>query len=307
MIRLPRFRTFVTFLGTTAAVLFPLTPVGAAEPATPPAVKAALAEADIRATATDFVKAFNAADAKAVAALWTEQGEYESEDATVLRGRAAIEAAFASHFKEHAGAKTVIKIESIRFPSRDAAIEEGITSTLADGALPSSARYRVVHVREGGKWRIALCREWAADENRMLDLDWLIGAWLGQAKEQSMTISFYRDKVGPFLIGEFTANAAGKSVPLGTMKIGVDPATHQFMSWHFDTDGGYGHGVWLRERNHWAIDSNGVQGDGAATASVNVLSRFGDDELGWRSIDRVVGGKAQPEAPPIRLKRITSR
>jgi len=293
------------FLGATAAALFPRAPAGAAEPATPPAVKAALAEADIRATATDFVKAFDAADSKAVAALWTEQGEYESEDGTVLRGRAAIEAAFASHFKQHAGAKTAIKIESIRFPSRDSAIEEGITSTLADGALPSSARYRVVHVREDGKWRIALCREWAGDENRMIDLDWLIGSWHAQAKEQDLTISFARDKDGPFLLGEFTANVAGKSVPLGTMKIGVDPATRRFMSWHFDTDGGYGHGVWLRERNHWAIDSSGVQGNGAATASVNVLSRFGEDELGWRSIDRVIGGKAQPEAPPVRLKRVT--
>ena len=89
------------------------------------------------------------------------------------------------------------------------------------------------------------------------------------------------------------------------MKIGLDPASGQFMSWHFDPDGGHGHGVWLRERNHWVVDSQGVQGNGADTASVNVLTRFGDDELGWRSFDRMVGGKAQPDSPPIRLKRVT--
>jgi uncharacterized protein (TIGR02246 family) len=260
----------------------------------------------IRATAEEFTKAFNAADAKTVAALWTEQGEYESDDGVILCGRGAIEAAFAAHFKGRPEAKTSVQIDSIRFPSRDVALEEGITSTVAKGALPSSARYRVVHVREDGAWRIALCREWAAGESRMIDLDFLIGTWRSEAKEHQMTITFSRDKESPFIIGEFAATVGGKSVPLGTIKIGVDPATRQFMSWHFDADGGYGHGVWLRERNHWAIDSRGVQGDSTQVASVNVLSRFGDDELGWRTIDRMVGGKAQPDPPPIRLKRLTA-
>ena len=58
--------------------------------------------------------------------------------------------------------KMEIKVENIRFPSRDTAVEEGLTSTTAGGALPESATYRVLHVREDGKWRIALCREWAA-------------------------------------------------------------------------------------------------------------------------------------------------
>jgi hypothetical protein len=138
----------------------------------------------------------------------------------------------------------------------------------------------------------------------MADLDWLIGSWRGQTKDYELAISFSREKDSRFIVGEFTATSAGKTVSLGTMKIGIDPASQQFMSWHFDPDGGHGHGVWLRERNHWAVDSQGVQGDGAEIAAVNVLTRFGDDELGWRSFDRVVGGKAQPDSPLIRLKRL---
>ena len=37
-------------------------------------------------------------------------------------------------------------------------------------------------------------------------------------------------------------------------------------------------------------------GDGAETAAVNILTRIGGDEVGWRSIDRMVGGKAQPDS-----------
>ena len=256
-------------------------------------------------SARDFSAAFEKGDAKAVAVLWTKEGEYESDDGTILRGRTAIEEAFAAHFKGRPAGKTEIQVESIRFPSRDSAIEEGLTRSMTDNTLPESSRYRVLHVREDGKWQIALCREWSAAGNRLADLDWLIGTWRSQAKDNEMVISFTRAKDGPFIVGEFTAMTGGKSISLGTMKIGLDPASGQFVSWHFDRDGGYGHGVWLRERNHWVVDSHGIQGDGAETASVNVLSRFGSDELGWRSLDRMVGGKAQPESPPIRLKHVT--
>ena len=256
-------------------------------------------------SARDFAAAFEKGDAKAVAALWTEQGEYESDDGMVLRGRAAIEAAFAAHFKDRPGEKMEIKVESIRFPSRNTAIEEGLTCSTAKGGLPDSACYRVLHVREDGKWRIALCREWGAGENRMADLDWLIGTWHGEAKDHELTISFSPGKNGRFLVGEFTTTAAGKTVPLGTMKIGLDPVSRQFISWHFDPDGGFGHGLWLRERNHWAVDSRGIQGDGVEIAMVNVFTRFGNDEVGWRSIDRMVGGETQPDSPLIRLKRVT--
>jgi hypothetical protein len=119
-----------------------------------------------------------------------------------------------------------------------------------------------------------------------------------------LTISFSREKDGRFLVGEFTTTAAGKNLPLGTMKIGLDPVSRQFISWHFDPDGGHGQGMWFRERNHWAVDSRGIQGDGVEIAMINVLTRFVDDEIGWRSIDRMVGGEAQPDLPLVRLKRV---
>jgi hypothetical protein len=160
-----------------------------------------------------------------------------------------------------------------------------------------------MHVREDGKWRIACSREWGAAENRLADLDWLIGTWRGKADDAEMAIAFVREKDYPFLVGEFTSTAAGKTVSLGIMKVGLDPVSGQFMSWHFDPDGGHGHGLWVRDGKHWAVDSQGTQPDGADTAAVNILTRLGDDEVGWRSIDRMVGGRAQPDSLPVRLKR----
>jgi uncharacterized protein (TIGR02246 family) len=260
----------------------------------------------IQKSGREFIAAFEKGDAKAIASLWTEQGEYESDDGTALRGRAAIEAAFAARFKDRPAGKMEIKPENIRFPSRDTAIEEGLTRTTAGDMLPDSTYYRTVLVREDGRWRMALSREWGAAENRMADLDWLIGSWHGQSKDGDMNITFNRENNSPFFVGEFTSTAGGKTVSLGTMKIGVDPTSGQFMSWHFDPDGGTGHGSWLREANNWAIDSQGNLGDGTETASVNILTRFGSDEVGWRSIDRTVGGLPQADSLPVRLKRIAA-
>jgi uncharacterized protein (TIGR02246 family) len=255
-------------------------------------------------SARDYTDAFEKGDAKALAVLWTEQGEYESDDGTILRGRSAIEAGMAAHFKDHPSEKMEIKVENVRFLSRDAAVEEGMTVTTSKDMWPSSAFYLALHVREDGKWRIAFSSEWGAAENRMADLEWLIGTWQSHEKGQELTVSFARDKDLPLLVGEFKSTVDGKSVPLGTMRIGVDAATGEFHSWHFDPDGGFGQGAWLMERNHWIVDSRGQRGDGTPTAAVNLLSRLGRDEVGWRSLDRMVGGQPQPDSPLIRLKRV---
>src|SRR5258708_39089694 len=54
--------------------------------------------AAIQKSGRDFTDAFNKGDAKAVAALWTEQGECHDADGIVTRGRAALEKAFTEFF-----------------------------------------------------------------------------------------------------------------------------------------------------------------------------------------------------------------
>lgn len=254
----------------------------------------------------DFAAAFEKGDAKGVAAFWTEQGEYESDDGTILRGRAEIEKAFAAHFKNRPAGKMEIEVGSIRFLSRDSAIEEGLSRTISGTTLPDSTFYRTVHVREDGKWKIVLSREWGASDYRIADLDWLIGTWRSQEKDNVMTITFTREKSGPFLVGEFTLKKGDEVVPIGTMKVGLDPNSGGFISWHFDPDGGFGRGAWLREGNSWVVDSTGRQADGVETASVNILTRHGSDEIGWRAIDRFIGGRPQLDSKPLKLTRVVS-
>ncbi len=260
----------------------------------------------IRKAAREFADAFAKGDAKALASHWTPQGEYEDDEGVVLRGRADIEKAFSELFKEKPGSRIDIQILSIRFPSRDTAIEQGFVRQSHDGAdLPISTAYSAFHVREDGRWKVAVCQEWGAGVDRLHDLDWLRGSWKGSVKDQEVLVSFERDKDKPLITGRFTKKVGGKVVASGDLRIGLDPQSGQLRSWHFDDDGGHGQAVWIRDGRSWVQDSAGVSADGASTASVNILRRVSKDEFTWRSVERVVEDQALPDTAPIKLTRVT--
>lgn len=258
----------------------------------------------IRQASRDFSAAFAKGDAKAAASHWTEKGEYQDEASEPIRGRAAIEAAFAEFFKSKPKSKFEVRISSIRFPATDIAIEEGLLRHIPDGkGLPTSTEYNVIHVRENGKWKIAVSREWGAGQDRLEDLEWLIGTWKGGASGQETVMTFERKEQQNCIVAHFTQKAKGKVVSSGMVRIAMDPQRGQLRSWHFDDAGGHGQSLWLRDGNRWLLDSNGAMGDGSDTDSVNVLVRTGPDSITWQSIDREVDGDSLPDTAPVRLSR----
>jgi len=70
----------------------------------------------------NIIAAFNKGDAKAVAALWTEDGDYTDEAGRTFKGREAIEKEFAAQFKNLAGAKLRINVKSIHFVTPEVAV-----------------------------------------------------------------------------------------------------------------------------------------------------------------------------------------
>jgi uncharacterized protein (TIGR02246 family) len=263
--------------------------------------------AAIEKAAQAFVTAFNKGDAKTIAALWTELGEYEA-DGVVNVGQTEIEKTYTAHFKDSSKGTIEIDIRSIRFPSRNSAIEEGFSRFTPDGpGLPVSSLYTAHHVREDGVWKITSVREFGAGEDRLGDVAFLLGQWEGGMKEQTLSMSFERDGTSQFIMGKFIRKNDGKVVATGSMKIGLDGQRGQLRSWHFDDDGGHGQCLWLRDGKQWVLDAIGVLADGTETGAVNLLTRVSNDELTWRSIDRVVGGEPLPDTLPVKLKRVATK
>ena len=164
-------------------------------PPPPPTPAYSADEETIRAAVEAFVQAFNAGDAKAVVADWTADGQYTDEDGNVFRGRDAIEKEYARLFAAHSGATIAVSIESLRFQGAETAVEKGIARvTPAGGSTPTAAHYTLVHVKRAGKWLLAVGRNApyaaAASEDRLKDLEWLIGQWRLDSKTESRQIKF---------------------------------------------------------------------------------------------------------------------
>jgi uncharacterized protein (TIGR02246 family) len=255
-------------------------------------------------SARAFVRAFNDRDAKAVAALWTEQAEFVDDRGTVLRGRPAIEKGYAELFKAHPKVRVEVRSDSVHFPSPNTAIGEGLLTVSFPGSdLPVTTAYRAIQVRENGQWQIAFSQEWGADQYKLDDLAWLIGRWTAHLPTREVQLTFAWNEKKTLLRSQFTVKEGSKVVSSGTQTIALDPRTGQLISSTFDEDGGHGEALWFRDQNRWVMDSVGVLPDGTETLALNVLTRVNDNEILWRSVARVVGGDPLPDTQPIKIVR----
>src|SRR5262245_8160989 len=109
-------------------------------------------KAAVAKNAEAFVKAFGKGDAKALAGFWTPDGDFTDQEGKHLKGREAIEKAFAALFAENKGLKLHIHSHSLRFVTASVAIEDGVTAVISPDAAPSRARYTIVHVKKDGQW-----------------------------------------------------------------------------------------------------------------------------------------------------------
>jgi uncharacterized protein (TIGR02246 family) len=261
-------------------------------------------EAALRKATADFIKAVEKGDAKAVAAAWTENGEYIDDDGTTIRGRAAIQAAYAKTFAKKKNPKVEITIESIRFPSKDTAIEEGYAKSYKGSSeQPTASRYSVLHVREGGKWLMAVLREWPDEGVSLRDLDWLIGTWEAKSEEADVRITYSWDDKKNSIRCRIMIKGPVKTVN-ATQVILKDPRTGQLRSWIFDDDGGFGDGAWTRDGKRWVIEASGVEADGGEMTATNILIPVDKDTFTWQSTKRTLDDEELPNIPPVKLTRV---
>jgi uncharacterized protein (TIGR02246 family) len=256
-------------------------------------------EAAIRANIAKFVKAFNAQDAKAVAALFTSDGQIMDKDGNTSNGRAAIEKTFKELFEAAPQKEIEVFVESIRFIGSDLAVEVGTTKeTPQPGEAPDNDRYTVLHVKRDGKWLMAFARDEEGDpptnHEQLQALSWLVGDWVDDGGNSVVRSSCRWSDDGNFLLQDFKLELNGKNAMNVSQRIGWDPLAKSVHSWVFDSEGGYGESVWSRDGDSWIIKATGVRPDGKTASATNVFVPAGKDAYVWRTTDRIVGGELQP-------------
>jgi uncharacterized protein (TIGR02246 family) len=265
-------------------------------------------EKAIRLAEEAFAKAYNAGDAKAIASLFVADGEIVSDEGQSTQGREEIAEVFAGIFKEHPKTHMDLAIGSIRFIGPEMAVEDGV-ATVTQGPDEPAQRspYTVVHARRDGKWLTASARDLPDDtptpEEQLKQLQWLIGDWVDESPEALVMTSYHWTDNQCYILSEFKIQTGGRPVMTGTQRIGWDPLAKKIRSWVFDSEGGFGEGIWTREGNRWIVKMTGVTRDGKIASATNITTRVSKDRMTWQQRDRIVGGEKTPDVAEVPITR----
>ena len=310
-------RTFVSPFPRTARVglsLFAaaalLLPVYAAMGAEKPAAGAE--ESAIRAAIESYVAAYNRADAKAVAAHWSDSGEWVSPSGQRFQGKKAIEKEMQSLFQEAKGTRIEVVNVSVRVVSPDVAIEEGTVRVLHPSEPPSESTYLAVDVKERGQWKLNTVRETEVPEtpaasSQLQELAWLVGDWVDDSPQADDTATVTWTKNKTFLSYAFKVSGPGTDDLEGTQVLGWDAAAGTIRSWMFDSDGGFGEGTWSKKGNDWIVRFSQVLPDGRKASATNVYTLLDGNSFKWKSIGRKLDGEFLPNTEEVKMVRKTSR
>jgi uncharacterized protein (TIGR02246 family) len=259
---------------------------------------AALAEA-----AADFVTAYNAKDATALTALFTEDAELSDLRATDLTtGRAGIRARYEEIFAAPDAPRIAVEVDSVRLVAPGLAIEDGTAhyTPPGDEAPPRSIPYcAVLQKSPDGAWRIASSRDLGdATEapGRLAALaEALKGDWTCQQDGMRLDLAFGWDGSGKFVVGDMLVTTADAK-PLSTsIRIGWDGARETINWWTFDDGGGFAKGEWTPVDDGWLIRSEGSTADGEALSLTQSLVFAGKDAFTWTARDRLADGEKLPD------------
>ncbi len=266
-------------------------------------------EAALQKRAEAFVEAFHKGDALALAAFWTPDGDYTDQTGRQLKGREAIAKAFQEHFAEHKGLKLRINSDALRFLTPEVAIEDGTTEVFSPDGPPSRVRFTVVHVKKDGNWYLGSVRDapFTPPSNRehLSGLAWAVGDWANESsKGGTERLSFAWTENENFVVATFATTAGDVAISSATVWIGWDPLGKRVRSWMFDSTGGFGEGSWSRDGKKWVVKSHSVLRDGKKMTATYRIGSVDADTITLQAKDRNLDGKALPDTPEVKLKRV---
>ena len=278
-----------------------------ARPSTAPASPAE----EIRQTAKAFVEAFHKEDAAALANFWTPDGDYTDLGGRVIRGRDAIRQDYEHLFAENQGLTLRIEVGSVRFPTPDTAIEDGVTSVMSPTAsAPNRARYSNLLVKRDGKGLLSSVRE--SDyippnhQEHLRPLEWMIGEWMDTATNgHTAHVVFEWSPDHNYILSLRVVEVEGTFLDNGTQRIGWDPAKKQIRSWSFEPDGGFGESTWTADGTQgWTVKSSSTLQSGHPVTATTQVTRVNPDTITFQVKNQKVDGNPIPDSAVVTMKRV---
>ena len=261
-----------------------------------------------------YKAALERGDGKALAALWTPDGDIVDAVGNVMKGRdtvSVLEPAAAGEAKT-IQPQIAIRETKIRFIDPDVALEDGMVEVVPPGrTAPLHGRFSATWVRHEGSWKLAALREARGDEasgdETLASLEWMVGDWTvvdeaaagkPAAAKPKIEISTRWNPTRTFLLRDMKITPPGAAADAAvqvTQRIGWNPLSKSIHSWVFSSDGGHGEAEWSKDDGSWIARTTAVLPDGSQTSSLNIYSYDGKDKCVWRSLPTHVGGEHMPQ------------
>jgi uncharacterized protein (TIGR02246 family) len=265
-------------------------------------------EQAIHAELADFGKVLASGDAKGLAALWTEDGEYVDVDGTQTKGRKEIEKRFAMVFGQDGKPHVQLTADTVKFLSPNVAMVDGKVRREHDGQTLPDSSFSMVLVKGDANWLIARASESAlvatSNYDYLRQFDWLIGEWSAESGSTSVHMKAEWVPSKNFILCKYETKKADGGQSVDMQIIGWDPLLEQPRSWHFDSSGGFGQGIWSKVKNEWNCDASGVESDGSTTKSRNVFVVTGPNAFTWSSVNRSVDGMSVGDVAALPVQRV---
>lgn len=261
-----------------------------------------------------YKAALERGDGKALAALWTPDGDIVDAVGNVMKGRdtvSVLEPAAEGDAKP-GQPEIAVRETKLRFIDADVALEDGTVEVVPPGhSAPLHGRFSATWVRHEGTWKLAALREARGDEasgdETLASLDWMVGDWTvvedvtagkPAANKPKIEISTRWNPTRTFLLRDMKITPPGAAADAAiqvTQRIGWDPLSKSIRSWVFSSDGGHGEAAWSRDDGSWVARTTAVLPDGSQTSSLNIYTYDGKDKCVWRSLPTHVGGEHMPQ------------
>jgi len=265
----------------------------------------------IRAASAAYKQALERGDGKALAAIWTPDGDIIDAAGNVLKGRQTVEVLEPMPADAAKGGTPTFRITetSLRFLAPDVAIEDGSVEVVLPGtSAVEKGRFSAIWVRQDAAWKLSVLREARgtapAGAETLADLAWMVGDWTvaddaeKTAGKPTIEMSVRWNPTKTFLLRDMKIAPPGAAADAAihvTQRIGWDPLSRSIRSWVFSSDGGHGEAVWSRDDGSWVARTTAVLPDGTQTSSLNIYSYDGKDRCVWRSLPTHVGGEHMPQ------------
>jgi uncharacterized protein (TIGR02246 family) len=263
----------------------------------------------LAANASAFVEAYNQADADAIAQRFLPDGEIVLANGEVVSGREEISEFYADLFSGDKDPKAALEAGAVRFPTPGIAIEDGTLHVTRPTGEIVSHFYTAVQIKqENGSWLTASIRDEIQDHapasEKLIALEWMVGDWLLEHDGARTFLSFSWSDDGPYIDGKLLTEQAGEPSTSSTYRIGWNSNRKNYISWAFDSLGGYTKSDWTATEGGWLLRTAGVTADGEVNQSTQLLEPDPEHQgFGWSSRDQTIGGKVLPDRSIRVVKR----